>query len=311
MIRTRYRALVTGGGGFLGTHLLAALQEAGHEIHTTLRPGGSRLPPPLQRSVRTHEVDLGRFEAVRTVVGEIRPDVIYHAAFPSAYADLSLRDQVAGGPLVLANLLDAAKRPGLSRFVHLGSFLEYGPSEQAHREDDLPKPATLRGAVKAAETQLVLGRTRSGDVPGVVLRVFSAYGSWEPAHRLVPKAITAALLGCELPLTAPGIGRDFVHAADVAAACLKAAVSDSAVGETFNVGGGRHVTNEEMVAEIERVSNRSIQVLRGAYGAHPTDGQVCRADISKTERILGWTPTDLPVGLQETIAWMDRSGSRD
>ena len=306
-----FRGLVTGGGGFVGSHLSAALVAAGHEVVATLRPGGSRWRLPALGGATVREVDLMDPAAVRSLVGETRPDVVFHTAFPSAYAGLSLRDQVAGGPLVLATLLDALADRQIDRFVHLGSFLEYGPSESPHREDDAPRPASVRGSVKAAETQLVLGRTRDGVLPGVVLRVFSVYGPWEHPHRLVPTAFRAALEGLPLPLTSPGIGRDFVYAGDVADACLRAAASDAAVGEVFNVGGGRHVTNEEMVAEIEGVTGRRIQTISGAYRRHVADGQVSRAENRKTARILGWKPRTLDEGLRRTLAWMRATGAGD
>lgn len=304
----RDRVLVTGAGGFLGSHVTRGFLDRGYEAHATLRPGGTDWRRAALDGATVHEVDLARFDAVRALVEKIRPEIVVHCAFPSAYAGLSLRAQVANGPLLLANLIDALEdmgEPSLSRFVHLGSFLEYGPSSRAHREDDLPKPASVRGSIKAAETQLVLGRARCGALPGLVLRVFSGFGPWEHSHRLVPTACRAALDDDELPLTPPGIGRDFVHAADVAEACRLAATAAEVVGEVINVGGGRHVTNEEIVGELERVSGRRIRTRPGTFASRTTDGQVNCADVSKARRLLGWQPGDLAAGLRSTLAWTE------
>lgn len=299
---------MTGAGGFLGANVTRRFVDEGQEAHATLRPGGTGWRRAALDGARVHEVDLASFDAVRALAERVRPEIVVHCAFPSAYAGLSLRAQVANGPLLLANLIDTLEAAGgrsLSRFVHLGSFLEYGPSSRPHREDDLPRPASVRGSIKAAETQLVLGRARCGALPGLVLRIFSAFGPWEHSHRLVPTACRAALDDDELPLTLPGIGRDFVHAADVADACWLAATAAEAAGEVINVGGGHHVTNEELVGEIERVSGRRIRTRPGTFGARAADGQVSCADVSKARRLLGWEPGDLAPGLRSTLAWTE------
>jgi nucleoside-diphosphate-sugar epimerase len=121
----------------------------------------------------------------------------------------------------------------------------------------------------------------------------------------VPRAIRAALSGDELPLTAPGLRRDFVFVADVAEACLEAAVRPAIEGEVINVGSGRQVANEELVAEVERAVGRPLRIAPGTYPAHAADRGCWVADIAKARRLLGWTPRhDLAAGLAETVPWV-------
>lgn len=310
LTKERRRVLVTGGGGFIGANLVAALLAAGHEVHATLRPDGSRSRLPALASVRQHELDLRNEAAVRRLLLALRPELIFHAAFPSAYAGHSLNRVAHDAIRVVSLLLDSAAYIGSCRFVHLGSSLEYGPSQQAHHEEELLRPTTIRGAVKAAESQLVLQQARVGAVATTVLRIFSVYGPWEPEHRLVPTALLAAREGGELALTPAGYGHDLVFVRDVAAACLLAASEPRAVGEIFNVGGGQHVTNEDLVSAIETVAAEEgesgrIRIRVGAYEPREMDRKVWVADLSKSREILGWSPRrSLHDGLRETLRWM-------
>lgn len=301
------RALITGGGGFMGANLVAGFTAAGWEVHTTLRPGGSDWRRPALMGAQIHELELGDFEAVRGLVDRTRPELVVHAAFASAYARHPLRRLLADGPVILANLIDALGGGVPVRFVHLGSSMEYGSSDRPHREEDPLRPTSSRGAVKAAESQLVLERSRSGAIDAVVLRIFSVFGPWESPHRLVPTAIRAALHGEEMPLTPPGLRRDFVFVADVVDACIRAAAATAAVGEVVNIGTGCQSSNEAMVAEIARVVGRPIRIARSAYEPHATDRPTWLADPSKAKRLLGWEPGhDLAEGIRKAVEWTRR-----
>ncbi len=299
-----YRALVTGAGGFVGANLCAALVSAGHETHAVLRPAGGRWRmPAIPSQAALHEVELTDYDAVRDLVNRVRPGVVFHAAAGSAYAGHPLRRIVADDVLVAAHLFDAVADVDLRRFVHLGSALEYGPCGRPHREDDPRRPTSVRGASKGAATLLALQQATAG-VPIVVLRVFSVYGPWEDPRRLVPRAIRAALRGEVLPLTPPGIRRDFVFVDDVAEACLRAATAAGVVGEAINVGSGRQVANEEMVEAIGRAVGRPVRTAVGEYAPHATDRSCWVADVAKARRLLGWEPRhDLAGGLGKTVEW--------
>ncbi len=300
-----FRALVTGAGGFVGANLCAMLVGWGHETHAVLRPAGGRWRmPAIPSPAALHEVELTDYDAVRDLVNRVRPDVIFNAAAGSAYAGHPLRRIVTDDVVVAATLFDAVAGVDLRRFVHLGSSLEYRPCDRPHCEDDPRGPTSVRGASKGAATLLALQQATTGAVPIVVLRVFSVYGPWEDPRRLVPSAIRAALRGEELPLTPPGIRRDFVFVDDVAEACLGAATASGVVGEAINIGSGRQVANEEMVLEIERAVGRPVRVAVGEYAAHATDRSCWVADVSKARRLLGWEPRhDLRGGLKKTVEW--------
>lgn len=301
--------LVTGAGGFVGVNLCRGLAAAGAEVDGTVRPGGSawRLPA-LAGSATVHEVDLADAGAVRVLVDRLDPELVYHAAAHSAYdREASLGAVVADDLLGLAHLLDAVAGVPLRLFVHLGSSLAYDPEDAPYREDHPLRPTTRRGAAKAAASLLALQHARETGLPLVELRLFSVYGPWEPLHRLVPRAIRAALLGEELPLTGPGFRRDFVFVDDVVEACLAAARGGPELhGRAVNVGSGREVANEELVRAVEEATGRSVRTRPGAYPAHVGDRAHWVADPGLARELLAWEPRrSLREGLARTVPWVE------
>ena len=300
---------MTGAGGFLGVNLCRALAAAGAEVHGTVRPGGSawRLDALGQTGTRVRPVELTDAGAVRRLVAEVRPEVVFHAAARSAYdRDAALGAAAADAVLTLAHLLDALAGRPLRRFVLLGSSLVYGAGDAPHREDEPLAPGTRRGAVKAASSLLALQHARETGFPLVEARLFSVYGPWEPLHRLIPRAIRAALLGEELPLTEPGLRRDPVFVDDAVEACLSAAEAPGVAGRAINVGSGREVANEELVRAVAEVTGRPVRTLAGAYPARASDRPHWAADTTLARELLGWQPRhSLREGLARTVPWVE------
>jgi nucleoside-diphosphate-sugar epimerase len=200
-------------------------------------------------------------------------------------------------------LLDAAAATGCARFIQLGSSTEYGPSDLPHDEDQRLAPTSLYGATKAASSLLGLARAHSGLLPVAVLRPFAVYGPWDRPGGLVPSAIRAALDGSPLPLTGPGLRRDWVFVDDVADACLRA-LDGRADGEVVNVGTGTQTANEEIVRAVEETTARSIDVRPGSLEPRPWDAPTWVASTGKAKALLGWE-ANAPIGegLSRTVAW--------
>lgn len=290
------RALVVGAGGFVGAHLCARLAADGWNVVGTVRPGGPGGTGLLA-------VDVGDPAALAAAVRKADPDVAFHLAAARVRADSAQRaETVAVNTLSSLHLVEAL--PTRCRaVVRLGSSTEYGATDGPMDEDAPLRPRGFFGATKAAGSLLLTAAAAERGLRSAVLRAFQVYGPGDHPGRLVPSVLRAARDGTLLPLTAPGLRRDWVYVADVVDACVRAAAADDLpTGTVLNLGTGVQTANEDLVALAEQVSGRRVQV---AVGAHPgrswdTDSWVC--DPTAARDVLGWQPrTDLAAGLR--LCW--------
>ena len=131
------------------------------------------------------------------------------------------------------------------------------------------------------------------------MRAFQVYGPHDHPGRLVPRALAAARDGTALPLTGPGRRRDWVYVDDVVEACVRVAGADHLpAGQVLNVGTGRQVANEELVAEVERVTGRRVTTEVGSHPGRAWDAASWVCDPTRARELLGWeAKVDLADGL--------------
>lgn len=300
--------LVTGATGFLGRRLLRTLSGRGAIVHTLVRGGrGSAGSPatnvadgggmadeaPAGVGVTVHLGELAHPGALGDVLAGVRPDVVFHLAVVRGETTPEQREMLWRVNLLgTVALLEAASATGCKRFVHAGSSLEYGSLAAPFRETDALCPGTAFGASKAAATAAVGQFGASGRLDTVNLRIFSVYGPGEPAYRLVPSAIRAALNGETLAVTDDGPVRDFVFVDDVCDALVCAATADGlSAGCVLNVGTGVQTSNHALVDMVERVVGKPIARAVGTYRRHATDRSSWCADPTLAREVLGWEAT--------------------
>jgi nucleoside-diphosphate-sugar epimerase len=276
------RVLITGASGFIGCHLVAALVKRGVDVL-----GGE-----------TGDADLTDAREAHGLLDEARPEVVVNLARPTRAAD-SAKDH-SGHVAIAANVLAASRDAGARRLLHLGSSVEYGQAESPVRENAPLQPTTPFGAAKAGATSLVLEADGDG-IRTTVLRPFSVYGPGDLSRHLIPAAIRAAMSGASLPLTRPGVTRDWTYAGDVAEACALA-IGGAADGKTVNIASGKLVANERVVELVSEVTGREIAVDPGAVEARPWDSGIA-GSVELAESLLGWrASTGLKEGIRMTAA---------
>ncbi len=300
------RVLITGAGGFIGRHCLAALQERGYEIHATT--AGS---PPAQNGMFWHQVDLLDEAQTATLLAELRPDSLLHLAW---YAKHGLFWQALENlDWVRASLalLRAFIAHGGRRMVCAGSCTEYDWRDGHCRENTtLLRPQGLYGVSKNALHAIAAAAAQRSGVSFAWGRIFYLYGPGEQAARLMPLIIRAQLRGERVTLSGGDLRRDYLYVADVASALV--ALLDSPLEGALNIGSGHAVAVRVIADRIVGRLKRPELIEFRTNAANPLDVPLIEADTARLHGELGWTPaTDLESGLDLTIDWWRQQAARD
>jgi UDP-glucose 4-epimerase len=297
-----HRILVTGGTGFIGTHLVHRLEQAG--IAYT---GVSHVAPaPTGAGGRWTRVDLNDAAAVDAMVAEEQPDVVFHlAGVLGADRSLAFAERaVQGNFLASHHLLTALGRSAQpQRIVLTGSSEEYGRQDSLPMTEDMSaRPASPYSASKAAVTQFALLYHELHALPVVVLRPFVVYGPGQRPPMLVPALMHALARGEPFAMTEGRQTRDFVYVDDVVAALIAAAVAGDAAGEVFNVCSGEERSIREVAELCARLAGAADgALLIGAVTYRLNEVWRLVGSNEKAHRVLDWSPrVRLEEGLRRT-----------
>ena len=302
------RVLVTGGAGFIGSHLTARLLADGFFVRVLddFSTGSLANLPSVGGSGADLEVIRGDVRDLSVVEGAARGTAaIFHQAamrsVPRSVADpLGANENNVSGTL---HVFEAARRAGVRRVVYASSSSVYGDRpELPKQEDQPPAPISPYAVSKLAGEQYGRVWHRLYGVETVGLRYFNVFGPrQDPASEyaaVIPRFILCALQG--EPLEVHGDGgqsRDFTYIDNVVEANVLAAGAPNVGGEVFNVGCGERIGLLEIVARLEAILGRPLE----RHHTEPRAGDVAHtlADVSKAKRLLGYTPL---VGSDEGLA---------
>lgn len=302
--------LVTGGAGFIGSHLCTALVERGARVRVldNLITGRRANLAHLAGRIEFIEASITDEAATRQAAEGV--SVIFHeAAIPSVPRSVKEpqlnHDANVNGTF---NVLMAARDAGVKRVVYAASSSAYGETEELpKRETMLPAPLSPYAAAKLVGEYYCQVFTRVYGLETVALRYFNVFGPRQdptsPYSGVISKFVTSLLSG-EAPVIF-GDGeqsRDFTYIDNVVDANLRAAEAPAAAGEVMNVAIGERITLNQLLAELQQIIGTNLK----ANYAETRAGDVRHslADISKAQRLLGYTPqVGLAEGLQRTVAW--------
>lgn len=299
------RSLVTGGAGFIGSHIAQALLERGERVRIfdNLSTGRTSNLDALRGDMDVVRADLRDMEAVRDAMNDV--DVVFHqaamASVPESLADpVTTLDVNVGGT---QNVLLAARDHGVRRVVFASSCALYGERpELPSYEALLPHPLSPYAVHKLAGEGLCGVFTRAFGLETVALRYFNVFGPrQDPASdyaAAIPKLTMALARGATPVVFGDGEQtRDFVYVENVARANLLAADAAAAVGQVINIGSGESISINEML----RVAADLLDVpLHPEYrDARAGDVRHSRADISRAKVLLGYEPS---VGFREGLS---------
>jgi UDP-glucose 4-epimerase len=301
--------LVTGGAGFIGSHLVAALTEAGRRVRVfdNFSTGLHENLADIRPVPEIVEGDLADAERVRRAAQEA--EVVYHlGALASVQRSVENPDDThracATGTL---NVLDAARRGGVRRVVYAASSSAYGglSSEDGQSEDAPTRPLSPYAAAKLAGELYAQSFHSTYGLETVSLRFFNIFGPRQradsPYSGVIALFIDAMVNGRAPTVHGDGLqSRDFTYVANAVQALIKAAEAAAAPGNVYNVGTGRSFTVLDLVAALNRVLGTSLPPQFAP--ARAGDVRYSCADIGRASRQLGYRPiVSFEDGLRRTV----------
>jgi nucleoside-diphosphate-sugar epimerase len=310
------RYLVTGGAGFIGSHIVTRLVKDGHFVRVVddLSSGKRENIEHIREAIEFVQCDIRNAAAVREATEGV--DYVLHQAAVSSVAK-SVADPVTSAAVNIAgtiNVLVAARDAGVKRVVFASSAAVYGESEVSPKREDMqPDPVSPYAADKLAGEAYCRVFGRVYGLETVALRYFNVFGPRQDPQSdyaaAVPKFITTLLQG-EAP-TIFGDGeqsRDLVYVEDVVAANLLAAHAPAASGKVFNIAGGKSLTINEVVATLIQLIGIDVAPMYGPVRAG--DVRHSAADISRARADIGYeNVTGFEDGLRTTVAWYRASSA--
>lgn len=302
--------LVTGAGGFIGSHIVHRLLEDGHSVAVLVKKETDlwRLAA-VEKDITKVRASLLDKDALEGELVDLNPAGVFHLAASNIASGVTAGD----GNVVNANLLgtkkliDSLADIEYSFFIQTGSFMEYGPKMHPVREDDMPEPTELYSITKLGATLYANAVARQMDKPLVTLRLFTPYGPYMQMGRLVSEVIRRALAEEPIELSDRSITRDFIFIDDVVDLCMEMmSAAKRFPGEIFNCGSGRAVRMEDFINMVCELTHTTSDVRWGARPVLKYDAALWQADMSKVHQHVGWRPRySLSEGIQETIAWIE------
>lgn len=311
--------LVTGAGGFIGSHLVDRLAIEGAEVRAFLHYNSRGDVGALGWESDLDAVDL-RFGDLRDedalVAAADGCDTVLHlgALIAIPYSYLAPRDVVETNVLGTLNVLSAARRVGASRVVCMSTSEVYGtPEGPVITERDRLNAQSPYAASKIGADQLALSFHRSFGQPVGVVRPFNTYGPRQSARAVIPTILAQGLAGRPLELGSLHPVRDFLFVEDTIAGVLDFAAWDGAPGSLLHIGTGEGVRIEEVVRLAGEVLGRELEVRLDEQRVRPDASEVQRlvCDASRAREALGWEPqVSLRKGLERTADWIERNLQR-
>lgn len=297
------RVLLTGGGGFIGSHACRDLVHAGHAVAVLSR---SRRPwriDDLLGRIGLIQGDLADLEASAEQIRSFAPDAVVHAGWQG----VGNQDRNAPGQVDnigwMADLMALVHEVGTRVFLGLGSQAEYGPKSDMIGPDDEPRPTTLYGEVKLAAGRIGASLARQYGMRFVWMRVFSTFGPTDHPYWMIPGLIGDLLDGKKPALTAGDQLWDFLFVEDAARAIRLALETDGAQG-VYALGSGAAPRLRETIEAVRNAIDPALPLGFGDVPYRPDQVMRLQADTAALRRDLNWEPkVCLEDGLRRTVDW--------
>ncbi|MFA5339657.1 MAG: NAD-dependent 4,6-dehydratase LegB [Candidatus Omnitrophota bacterium] len=316
---TKKKVLVTGAGGFIGSHLTEKLSASGYKVKAFVHYNSRNSWGWLESSRCKNRIeiisgDIRDADIVRDAMRDV--EIVFHLAAligipysyhsPEAYVETNIKGSL--------NILQAAKDSDVKKIVHTSTSEIYGTAQFVPITENHPiNPQSPYAATKSAADVLALSFYRSFDLPVAVVRPFNTYGPRQSARAVIPTIITQILYGGKkIKLGALTPTRDLTYVEDTVDGFIRAGECRRAIGEIINLGSNSEISIGDLARTISLCLGRDVKIDSTPERKRPAKSEVERllADNAKARRLLGWSPKySLEKGLMKTIDWF--RGNKD
>lgn len=316
------KTLVTGAGGFIGSHLTEALVRAGHSVRAVVRYNSSnswgwldRLPKDILDQIEVMAGDVRDPNGMRIAMQD-RQQVFHLAALigipysyhaPDSYVDTNIKGTL--------NVLQAARDANVERVLVTSTSEVYGTARQVPiTEEHQLQGQSPYSATKIGADHLALSYHLSFGTPVTVVRPFNTYGPRQSARAVIPTIITQLLAGAqELRLGSLTPTRDLVFVKDTAEAFITVAGSNSLIGEAVNIATEQEISVGDLAEKLMTLTGKRAVIVTSDERIRPVNSEVERllGSAAKLKRHTGWAPGhDLDQGLKRTVEWFSDPANR-
>jgi UDP-glucose 4-epimerase len=303
------RVLVTGGSGFIGSHLVHRLLAAGAKVAVTVRYGNVMKNERLRDcwdDIQVIESDLRNRGALEAGFREFPAEVVFHLAAYNHVGQSFVQveecfDVNAKGT---ANLLDMCS--DTEKFIYMSTSEVYGhQTEVPFVETMCPEPISPYAITKyAGELYCHMKQRIGGQTSVVMLRAFNTFGPYQSGKAVIPELIVNCLRGETIHTTLGEQTREFNYVDNIIDGLVLAASHPGRVEGVMNLAGGEEIAIRDLVNKIAELTGTRSKIEIGALPYRPTEIWRMFADSSRAREILGWKPrVRLGEGLAKTIAW--------
>lgn len=306
--------LVTGAGGFIGSHLVERLLELGASVrafvHYNSRNDIGFLDQMSGRAPQLSVItgDVADLQVLRNAT--TGADIVFHLAalvgIPYSYEHA--HHVVEVNTIGTLNMLTASRDAGVKRFVQTSTSEVYGTARTAPITEAHPKqPQSPYSASKISADALALSFFHSYGLPVTICRPFNTYGPRQSDRAIIPALLAQAIDQPQITVGNLTPTRDFTFVTDTAEGFIKLAESDRCLGEEINLGSGSEITIGDLVKKILRLVGRDIPIVESSERKRPASSEVQRllSDNSKARELAGWQPkVTLEEGLRKTLEWV-------
>jgi NAD dependent epimerase/dehydratase len=309
------KVLITGAGGFIGSHLSEHLVEHGHKVKVIVRYNSRSdwgllelLPKQRLNEIEIVMGDLRDGDAVRSAAKDV--NIIFHLgsliAIPYSY--IHPRETIETNIMGTLNILTAARENGVEKVIHVSTSEVYGtalyvPIDEKHPlQGQSPYSASKIGADMIAESFY-----RSFKLPVAIARPFNVFGPRQSARAVIPAIISQALSKDQIYLGSLHPTRDYTYIDDTIEAFIKIAESASAVGDVINIGSNFEISIGDIAKKVVSIIGKDKEVLVDPKRIRPQKSEVERlwCDNAKAKQLLEWEPKiSFDEGLKMTVAWI-------